>query len=80
MKECLVKTEALSLSSVSFPAIGTGGFGFPKSEVAKLMFEEVLQFSGGKNLRFLQEVHFILHPNDENNKKVMFLLSLQKWL
>ncbi|XP_060117403.1 protein mono-ADP-ribosyltransferase PARP14 [Heteronotia binoei] len=72
MKECLEKTETLSLSSVSFPAIGTGGFGFPKSEVAKLMFEEVLQFSGRKNRRSLQEVHFLLNPSDENNIKAFY--------
>ncbi|KAL8183202.1 UNVERIFIED_CONTAM: hypothetical protein K2H54_023067 [Gekko kuhli] len=72
VKECLEKTEALSLSSVSFPALGTGGFGFPKSEVAKLMFEEVLQFSSRKNLKSLQEVHFLLHPSDENNIKAFY--------
>ncbi|XP_054828835.1 protein mono-ADP-ribosyltransferase PARP14-like isoform X2 [Eublepharis macularius] len=72
VKECLEKTEALSLSSISFPAIGTGGFGFPKSEVAKLMFEEVLQFSSRKNLRSLQEVHFLLHPSDVNNLKAFY--------
>ncbi|XP_061464993.1 protein mono-ADP-ribosyltransferase PARP14-like isoform X2 [Rhineura floridana] len=67
VRKCLEKTEELSLSSVSFPAIGTGGFSFPKSEVAKLMFEEVLQFSSRKNLKSLQEVHFLLHPNDKDN-------------
>ncbi|XP_033019276.1 protein mono-ADP-ribosyltransferase PARP14 [Lacerta agilis] len=70
VRECLEKTEQLSLSSVSFPALGTGGFSFPKSEVAKLMFEEVLQFSSRKNLKSLQEVRFLLHPNDKENKQV----------
>ncbi|XP_048340457.1 protein mono-ADP-ribosyltransferase PARP14 [Sphaerodactylus townsendi] len=72
VKECLEKTEALSLNSISFPAIGTGGFGFPKLEVAKLMFEEVLQFSSRKNVRSLQEVHFLLHPNDVENIKAFY--------
>nr|XP_056717390.1 protein mono-ADP-ribosyltransferase PARP14-like [Euleptes europaea] len=70
--ECLEKAEALSLSSISFPAIGTGGFGFPKSAVAKLMFEEVLQFSSRKTLRSLQEVHFLLHPRDVDNIKAFY--------
>ncbi|XP_062972727.1 protein mono-ADP-ribosyltransferase PARP14-like isoform X2 [Elgaria multicarinata webbii] len=69
VRECLEKTEELSLSSISFPAIGTGGFAFPKSEVAKLMFDEALQFSSAKNLKSLQEVHFLLHPNDNDNIK-----------
>ncbi|KAJ7345856.1 hypothetical protein JRQ81_001806 [Phrynocephalus forsythii] len=67
VRECLESTEKLSLSSVAFPAIGTGGFSFPKSEVAKLMFEEVLQFSTKKNFKYLQEVHFLLHPKDTDN-------------
>nr|XP_020635228.1 poly [ADP-ribose] polymerase 14-like isoform X1 [Pogona vitticeps] len=67
VKKCLEKTEELSFSSVSFPAIGTGGFSFPRSEVAKLMFEEVLQFSSRKNFKYLQEVHFLLHPKDKDN-------------
>ncbi|XP_044293868.1 protein mono-ADP-ribosyltransferase PARP14-like [Varanus komodoensis] len=62
--ECLKKAEELSLSSISFPAIGTGGFAFPKSEVAKLMYDKVFQFRGMKSL---QEVHFLLHANDKDN-------------
>ncbi|KAJ6665482.1 hypothetical protein lerEdw1_003323 [Lerista edwardsae] len=67
MRKCLEKTEELSFSSVSFPAIGAGGFSFPAAEVAKAMFEEVLQFSSKKNLKYLQEVHFILHPKNKKN-------------
>ncbi|XP_042301491.1 protein mono-ADP-ribosyltransferase PARP14-like isoform X2 [Sceloporus undulatus] len=67
MRECLERTEELSLRSISFPAIGTGGFSFPRAEVAKLMFEETLQYSRTKKLKFLQEVHFLLHPKDTDN-------------
>ncbi|XP_053143016.1 protein mono-ADP-ribosyltransferase PARP14 [Hemicordylus capensis] len=67
VRECLEKTEELSLCSVSFPAIGAGGFSFPRFEVAKLMFEEALQFSSRKTLKSLQEVHFFLPPNNKEN-------------
>ncbi|KAH1185080.1 protein mono-ADP-ribosyltransferase PARP14-like [Mauremys mutica] len=67
VKECLKKTEELSLHSITFPAIGTGGFGFPKPVVAKLMFDEVFKFSSNHNLKSLQEVHFLLHPRDTDN-------------
>ncbi|XP_066467944.1 protein mono-ADP-ribosyltransferase PARP14 [Tiliqua scincoides] len=67
MRECLERMEELALSSVAFPAIGAGGFSFPAIEVAKVMFEEVLQFSSKKNLMSLQEVHFILHPQNKKN-------------
>ncbi|XP_062434799.1 protein mono-ADP-ribosyltransferase PARP14-like isoform X2 [Rhea pennata] len=64
---CLQKTEALALNSIAFPPIGTGGFGFPKSTVAKLMFDTVLKFSSSHAPKTLREVHFLLHPNDTNN-------------
>uniref|UniRef100_K7F6P0 Poly [ADP-ribose] polymerase n=1 Tax=Pelodiscus sinensis TaxID=13735 RepID=K7F6P0_PELSI len=67
VKKCLKKTEELSLHSITFPAIGTGGFGFPKPAVAKLMFDEVFKFSSKHNLQSLQEVHFLLHPRDTDN-------------
>ncbi|RMC18750.1 hypothetical protein DUI87_04646 [Hirundo rustica rustica] len=41
---CLKKTEELGLKSITFPAIGTGGFGFPKTIVSKLMFDVVFRF------------------------------------
>ncbi|XP_024071616.2 protein mono-ADP-ribosyltransferase PARP14 [Terrapene carolina triunguis] len=67
VKECLKKTEELSLHSITFPAIGTGGFGFPKPVVAKVMFDEVFKFSSNHNLTSLQEVHLLLHPRDTDN-------------
>ncbi|KAH0621328.1 hypothetical protein JD844_022485 [Phrynosoma platyrhinos] len=67
VRECLERTEELSLHSISFPAIGTGGFSFPKAEVAKSMFEETIQYSRTKKLKSLQEVHFLLHPKDTDN-------------
>ncbi|XP_063144814.1 protein mono-ADP-ribosyltransferase PARP14-like [Candoia aspera] len=69
VRKCLERTEMLSLKSISFPAIGTGGFNFPNSEVAKYMCEEVLQFSSRKNFKSLQKVHFLLHPKDKDNIK-----------
>uniref|UniRef100_A0A8C8SR85 Poly [ADP-ribose] polymerase n=1 Tax=Pelusios castaneus TaxID=367368 RepID=A0A8C8SR85_9SAUR len=65
--ECLQTTEKLSLKSITFPAIGTGNLGFPKPVVAKLMFDQVFKFSSKKTMKSLQEVHFLLHPNDTVN-------------
>lgn len=67
------KTEELGLNSVAFPAIGTGGFGFPKTIVSKLMFNEVFKFSSSHTLKTLQEVHFVLHPDDTDNVQVGLL-------
>ncbi|KAM7321973.1 hypothetical protein ACRRTK_018814 [Alexandromys fortis] len=67
IKDCLGITEALSLQSIGFPAIGTGNLGFPKPEFAKLIISEVLKLSSKNYLRTLQEVQFLLHPKDVEN-------------
>ncbi|XP_009471885.1 PREDICTED: poly [ADP-ribose] polymerase 14-like [Nipponia nippon] len=67
INSCLKKTEELGLNSITFPAIGTGGFGFPKTVVSKLMFDVVFKFSSSRTQKTLQEVHFLLHPRDKEN-------------
>ncbi|XP_010074343.1 PREDICTED: poly [ADP-ribose] polymerase 14-like [Pterocles gutturalis] len=64
---CLKKTEALGLNSITLPAIGTGGFGFPKTVVSKLMFDVAFKFSSSHTRKTLQEVHFLLKPKDTDN-------------
>ncbi|NXA42768.1 PAR15 polymerase, partial [Eudromia elegans] len=72
---CLRKTDELALNSITFPAIGTGGFGFPKSTVAKLMFDTVFEFSSHHAPKTLREVHFLLYPNDTGNIQVFLLIA-----
>ncbi|XP_046902162.1 poly(ADP-ribose) polymerase family member 14-related sequence 1 isoform X2 [Hypomesus transpacificus] len=64
VKECLDKAEHQRLSSITFPAVGTGNLGFPKDLVASLMLNKVLKFSSKKNPKHLKEVVFVLHPSD----------------
>ncbi|NXG68991.1 PAR15 polymerase, partial [Baryphthengus martii] len=73
MNYCLKKTEELGLKSITVPAIGTGGFGFPKVIVSKLMFDVVYKFSSSHTLKTLQEVHFLLNPKDIDNIQVVLL-------
>ncbi|NXG04385.1 PAR14 polymerase, partial [Sakesphorus luctuosus] len=77
IKFCLKKTEELGLKSISFPAIGTGGFGFPKPVVSKLMLDGVFKFSSSHTLKNLQEVHFLLDPKDTDNIQA-FTTELQR--
>ncbi|XP_067995153.1 protein mono-ADP-ribosyltransferase PARP14-like isoform X2 [Melanerpes formicivorus] len=67
---CLKETENRGLKTIAFPAIGTGGFGFPKAVVSKLMFDAVFKFSSSRTLKTLQEVHFLLDPKDVDNIQV----------
>ncbi|XP_030909303.1 protein mono-ADP-ribosyltransferase PARP14 isoform X1 [Melopsittacus undulatus] len=74
---CLKKTEELGLKSITFPAIGTGEFRFPKNVVSKLMFDVVFKFSSSHIRRTLQEVHFVLNPNDVDSIQA-FNMELQR--
>ncbi|KAF6385251.1 poly(ADP-ribose) polymerase family member 14 [Rhinolophus ferrumequinum] len=67
IKECLTITENLSLKSIAFPAIGTGNLGFPKTVFAELIISEVFKFSSKYQPTALQEVCFLLQPNDLEN-------------
>ncbi|XP_010183675.1 PREDICTED: poly [ADP-ribose] polymerase 14-like [Mesitornis unicolor] len=68
--KCLQIAEELSLKSITFPAIGTGILGFPRSFVAKLLFDKVFEFSSTNRVNSLEEVHFLLHPKDTANIQV----------
>uniref|UniRef100_A0A3Q3M6T9 Poly [ADP-ribose] polymerase n=1 Tax=Mastacembelus armatus TaxID=205130 RepID=A0A3Q3M6T9_9TELE len=68
--DCLVKAEDTGLTSISFPAIGTGNLGFPKDLVASLMLDELLAFSSKKQLKHLKKVVIILYSGDAKTMQV----------
>lgn len=70
--KCLEIAEELSLKSITFPAIGTGNLEFPRSVVAKLLFDKVFEFSSKKRINSLEEVHFLLHTKDTANIQVSY--------
>ncbi|NXN73409.1 PAR15 polymerase, partial [Himantopus himantopus] len=74
--KCLQIAEELSLKSITFPAIGTGNLGFPRSVVAKLLFDKVFEFSSKNTVNSLQEVQFLLHPKDTANIQVSYHVFL----
>ncbi|XP_073770752.1 protein mono-ADP-ribosyltransferase PARP14-like isoform X2 [Danio rerio] len=63
IRNCLKNAETQGLSSVVFPAIGTGNLGFPKDLVAKNMLTEVQQF----NTTNLRKVTVVVHPSDKES-------------
>ncbi|KAM9365083.1 poly(ADP-ribose) polymerase family member 14-related sequence 1 isoform 2-T2 [Pholidichthys leucotaenia] len=65
-KDCLGMAEDSSLTSLSFPAIGTGNLGFPKDLVASLVLNEIVAFSSTKQPKHLKKVVIILYPGDTN--------------
>ncbi|XP_056389292.1 protein mono-ADP-ribosyltransferase PARP14-like [Hyla sarda] len=64
IQQCLTWTEQQGMTSLSIPALGTGNLGFPKVQVAALMFDAICQFSTRNKPQNLQEVEIVLHPSD----------------
>ncbi|XP_020841598.1 LOW QUALITY PROTEIN: protein mono-ADP-ribosyltransferase PARP14-like [Phascolarctos cinereus] len=69
VRECLDTPEILSLTSVTFPAIGTGVATFPKTIFAELILSQVFKFSCTRPLKTLKEVHILLQATDIENIK-----------
>jgi O-acetyl-ADP-ribose deacetylase (regulator of RNase III) len=57
-RNSLLRADELGIKTVAFPALGTGVGGFPLAECARIMFDEVIRYSGGETA--LEKVTFIL--------------------
>lgn len=75
IRKCLATIEQLSFSSITFPMIGTRNLGFPKAIFAELILSEVLKFSSSAWLKTLQEVHFLVHLDDDESRQVWLHIS-----
>ncbi|XP_043850620.1 protein mono-ADP-ribosyltransferase PARP14-like [Dromiciops gliroides] len=78
VRECLDTPEILSLTSVTFPAIGTGIAMFPKAIFAELILSQVFKFSCTRLLKTLKEVHILLRSSDTENIKA-FSDEFTRW-
>lgn len=61
------------LSSIAFPALGTGNLGYPPCLVAKTMFEAVYDFRKSKKLEYLRDVYFVLY--EDKDLEVVFYIK-----
>ena len=52
------------MTSIAFPAIGTGTLQFPRAEVAEIYFDEVMSFNQKNPMTSLKEVRFVLYDQD----------------
>ncbi|KAL2094533.1 hypothetical protein ACEWY4_009252 [Coilia grayii] len=67
VKDCLQEVDKHALTSVTFPAIGTGNLSFPKDLVPRIMLEETEMFCRRTHPRHLKEVVIIVHPSDQES-------------
>lgn len=69
-KGCLDKAEDNGMTSISFPAIGTGNMGFSKNNIASSLLKEISAFSSRRQPKHLKKVVVILYPKDSNTIQV----------
>lgn len=67
----LMLAKEANLSSIAFPAISTGVYGYPKEEAAKIAIDTVIDFM--KNENYMIKAIFILFDDDsyEIYKKIL---------
>ncbi len=61
-RNSLLRAEELGISSIAFPALGTGVGGFPYEEAARIMVETTRQKLTGESC--LEEVLFVLYGHE----------------
>lgn len=68
VSECLSLADESGHKSIAFPAIGTGGLGFSKTEVAQIMSNAVATFAQ-RSLKKM-DIYFVIYPSDNYTFKV----------
>ena len=59
------------VSSISFPAVGSGNLRFPHSTVSRIMFDEAISFSArAGHLSSLNNIYFVVYDKDQTTVNV----------
>ena len=61
MQNCLVECSRLNISSIAFPALGTGALGFPADVSAELMITTAVDFMNNKCS--LKTIHIVVYQD-----------------
>lgn len=70
LKSCLLESDKQNMSSIAFPALGTGNLGYPRDMVAEEMCNSVLEFSKENPNTSLKQVLFIVYEKDTQTFQV----------
>ena len=70
IENSLEKADGDGMSSIAFPAIGTGGQHYPHDKVATAMFKQIREFSENTSNPSLSEIHIVLYEKDHKALKV----------
>lgn len=71
MANCLETANKAGFTSIAFPALGTGNLGYPKTEVARMMFSNVEVFGRNNPTTSIKDVRFVIYEKDIEVLKVI---------
>lgn len=60
----------MKMTSLTFPAIGTGNLSFPRDVVSRVLLKEIHLFSGSRTPQHLKQVAIVVHPSDQQTVDV----------
>uniref|UniRef100_A0A3P9H6L6 Poly [ADP-ribose] polymerase n=1 Tax=Oryzias latipes TaxID=8090 RepID=A0A3P9H6L6_ORYLA len=63
-------SQSLHMTSLTFPAIGTGNLGYPRALVANILRREIQSFGLKSQPHFLRRVVIVVHPSDSKTVEV----------
>ncbi|KAM7391015.1 hypothetical protein PAMP_021733 [Pampus punctatissimus] len=66
IRYCLEEAEKRHMSSLSFPAIGTGNLCFPQDLVSRVLLNEIHSYSHRRHPRHLRQVAIVVHPSNSH--------------
>uniref|UniRef100_A0A8B8E6G0 Poly [ADP-ribose] polymerase n=1 Tax=Crassostrea virginica TaxID=6565 RepID=A0A8B8E6G0_CRAVI len=69
MTKCLEKANSSSHKSIVFPAMGTGQLGYPRDQVAAMMYQTVLDYDRKAAGTQITKVKFVCYGGDPNTVK-----------
>jgi len=79
ISKALTMASGDGLTSIAFPAVGTGHLQFPSDLVGRAMFEEVKSFSGSSPQTSVSSILFVVYDADTEtlsvSRAVVFLLE-----
>lgn len=75
MTNCLAAATKSGYCSVAFPALGTGNLGYPKIEVARMMFSNVELFGHNNPSTSIKDVRFVIYEKDTEVLKVILIYN-----
>ncbi|XP_077990954.1 uncharacterized protein LOC144445286 [Glandiceps talaboti] len=69
MKKCFDTADQEHVTSIVFPAVGTGGLNFPKDFTARVMYEEAIYFCRKNPRSSVSDIRFVVYDKDMRTTK-----------